>query len=82
MFGAPAFSADSVVLSYSSLEAAKKWWIDAFDCKVAKVPANWDNHLPSDIALKFPGCDEPTISAVFQGRNRASASGGSLAGRD
>jgi hypothetical protein len=61
MFGAPAFSADSIVLSYSNLEAAKKWWIDAFDCKVAKVPADWDNQLPSDIALKLPGYDEPTI---------------------
>ena len=61
MFGALAFKADSVVLSYSNLEAAKKWWIDAFDCKVAKVPSDWDNHLPSDIALKLPGYDEPTI---------------------
>jgi hypothetical protein len=61
MFGAPAFSAASIVLSYSNLEAAKKWWIDAFDCKVAKEPETWDNRLPSDVALKLPGYDEPTI---------------------
>jgi hypothetical protein len=61
MFGTPLFRTDSIVLSYSNVEAAKKWWIDAFDCKVAKAPADWDNQLPSDIALKLPGYDEPTI---------------------
>jgi hypothetical protein len=26
------------------------------------VPANWDDPLPSDVALKLPGADEPTIA--------------------
>jgi len=42
-------------------EAAKQWWIDTFDCKVAVVPADWDNPLPSDVALRFPQDNEPTI---------------------
>jgi hypothetical protein len=50
-----------VVLSYSNIDAAKRWWIDAFDCKVAKVPPDWDNPLPSDVALKLPGDSEPTV---------------------
>jgi len=55
------FYTDSVALNYSNIEAAKQWWIDAFDCKVVSVPADWDNPLPSDVALKFPGDSEPTI---------------------
>lgn len=55
------FRADSVVLSYSNLEGAKRWWMEAFDCKVATVPPDWDNPLPSDVVLKFPGDSEPTI---------------------
>jgi hypothetical protein len=55
------FYADTVALNYSNIDAAKKWWIDAFDCEVAKVPPEWDNPLPSDVALKFPGTSEPTI---------------------
>jgi hypothetical protein len=55
------FRTDSLVLCYSNIEAAKQWWIETFDCRPAKVPANWDNPLPSDIALKLPGDAEPTI---------------------
>jgi hypothetical protein len=55
------FRTDSVVLTYSNIEGAKQWWIDAFDCKVAKAPSDWDNPLPSDVALKLPGDSEPTI---------------------
>jgi hypothetical protein len=55
------FYADSLALTYSNVDAAKQWWIEAFDCKVAKVPEDWDNTLPSDVALKFPRDDEPTI---------------------
>jgi catechol 2,3-dioxygenase-like lactoylglutathione lyase family enzyme len=57
----PSFHADSVALSYSNVEAAKQWWIKVFDCKVEKVPPDWDNPLPSDVALKFPSEREPTI---------------------
>ena len=55
------FHTDSLVLAYTSVEAAKQWWIDTFGCKVEKVPADWDNPLASDVALKFPQDKEPTI---------------------
>jgi hypothetical protein len=55
------FRADSVVLSYSNVEAAKQWWMDTFGCKVVRVPQDWDNPLPSDVALTLPGDREPTI---------------------
>ena len=44
------FHIDSVALYYSNVEAAKRWWMDAFGCKVVKVPPDWDNPLPSDVA--------------------------------
>jgi hypothetical protein len=55
------FYTDSVTLSYSDVEAAKRWWSDAFDCKVVRVPSDWDCPLPSDVALQLPGHDGPTI---------------------
>ena len=55
------FYTDSLGFTYSNIEAAKQWWIETFGCKVAKVPADWDDPLPSDVALKFPEDDEPTI---------------------
>jgi len=55
------FRTDSIILSYSNVEGAKRWWIDAFDCRQVKVPPDWDNPLPSDIALRLPGDAEPTI---------------------
>jgi hypothetical protein len=55
------FRTDSVAFVYSSVEQARQWWINAFDCKQAKVPPDWDNPLPSDVALKLPGDSEPTI---------------------
>ena len=55
------FRTDSVALSYSNIEEAKRWWISAFDCKQVKVPPDWDNQLPSDVALKMVGDSEPTI---------------------
>lgn len=55
------FYTDSVTLAYSNVEGAKRWWIEAFDCKVAKVPPDWDCPLPSDIALQLPGHGAPTI---------------------
>jgi hypothetical protein len=34
--------------------------------KTAKVPPDWDNPLPSDVALKLPGDSEPTILLSVQ----------------
>jgi hypothetical protein len=50
-----------LTLSYANVEAAKQWWMTAFDCKVVKVPPDWDNPLLSDVALVFSGSKEPTI---------------------
>jgi hypothetical protein len=55
------FRTESVVLSYSNVETAKQWWINAFGCKAVKVPPEWGNTLPSDIALALPGDSKPTI---------------------
>jgi hypothetical protein len=55
------FYTDSVTLAYADVEAAKRWWVDAFDCKVVNVPSDWDCPLPSDVALQLPGHDGPTI---------------------
>ncbi len=44
-----------------TLRAAKQWWIETFGCKVVKVPQDWDNPLPSDVALTLPGDSDPTI---------------------
>jgi hypothetical protein len=52
---------DSVVLFYSNVDSARHWWIQTFECKQAKVPADWDCPLPSDVALTLAGGDEPTI---------------------
>jgi hypothetical protein len=57
----PLFYTDSVTLDYSDIEGAKRWWIEAFDCHLTKVPSDWDCPLPSDIALQRPGHDAPTI---------------------
>jgi hypothetical protein len=57
----PLFYTDSITLSYSDVEGAKRWWIETFDCKVARVPLDWDCQLPSDVALQLPGHDAPTI---------------------
>src|SRR5579862_3742673 len=55
------FRTDSVCLSYSNVEMAKQWWMHAFGCKQAKVPPDWDNLLPSDVALRLPENSQPTI---------------------
>ena len=55
------FYTESVVLTYADVQGAKQWWVNTFDCRVVKVPPDWDNPLPSDVALKLPGDEEPTI---------------------
>jgi hypothetical protein len=55
------FGGDSIVLCYRDVNAAKQWWINVFDCKEVPVPPDWDNKLPSDVALKLPGDVEPTV---------------------
>jgi len=55
------FYTESLTIGYSDVQAAKKWWLATFDCKETSVPSNWDNSLPSDVALKLPGNDEPAV---------------------
>jgi len=55
------FYTDSVTLAYADVEAAKRWWLNAFDCKVVSIPSDWDCPLPSDVALQLPGHDAPAI---------------------
>jgi hypothetical protein len=55
------FWTDSIVMSYADVVAATKWWIMAFDCNAVIIPSDWDDPLPSDVALKLPGREEPTI---------------------
>jgi Glyoxalase-like domain len=55
------FYTDSIVLKCASVEAAKRWWTEVFDGKPMKPPSDWDNTLPSDVALKLPGHDQPTV---------------------
>src|ERR1035437_339976 len=57
----PLFYTDSVTLAYSDVEGPRRWRIDAFVCKGARVPPPWDCPLPSDVALQLPGHEAPTI---------------------
>ena len=57
----PPFHTDSVALTYSDVEGARRWWIGTFDGKVARVPPDWDHPLPSDVAVQLPGQGAPTI---------------------
>jgi hypothetical protein len=67
----PLFYTESVTLDYSDIEGAKRWWIEAFDCHVTKVPSDWDCPLPSDIALQLPGHDAPNNPPECQSRSGA-----------
>ncbi len=55
------FYTEFLSVNCSDVQAAKKWWLATFDCKETKVPADWDDPLLSDVALKLPGSDEPAI---------------------
>jgi hypothetical protein len=55
------FYTEFLSLACSNVQAEKQWWIAAFGCKETKVPVDWDCPLPSDVALRLPGDDEPTI---------------------
>src|SRR5579885_766784 len=67
------FWTGSIVLSYSDVNAAKQWLTSAFECKEVPVPADWDEPLPSDIALKFPGDDSPTVLLGSRSEGRESS---------
>jgi len=55
------FHTDSLSLCCKDTQAEKRWWIEVFDCKEAKAPADWDCPLPSDVALKLSGADGPNL---------------------
>jgi len=70
------FYKDSLVVCYSNLEAAREWWVRTFDVKPVGVPVDWDDPLPSDVALILPGSPEPTILLCDQAEvQRAGYSG-------
>ncbi len=71
------FWTDSIVLCYSDVEAATDWWIKTYDCEEAKAP-DWDDPLPSDVALKLPGEPEPRVCL----RNQAEVQQAGLPGSD
>jgi len=54
------FWTDSIVIRCSNVEVVKQWWIKTFDCKQVRLP-NWDEPLPSDVALRLPDHTDPTI---------------------
>jgi hypothetical protein len=60
------FYTDSLALCCATVQTEKEWWIATFDCKGAGVPSDWDCLLPSDVALKLPGSDEPTIGSAIR----------------
>jgi len=41
----------SIVMVCSNVDLAKQWWMKVFDCKQGAVPQDWDDTLPSDVAL-------------------------------
>lgn len=55
------FYTEYIALDYANIEAAKRWWVQVFDCKTARVRPDWDGLLPSDITLKLPGDEQPAI---------------------
>ena len=55
------FYTEFLSLACSDVQAEKQWWIAVFEAKEAKVPVDWDDPLPSDVALKLPGADQPTV---------------------
>src|SRR5579862_8238136 len=59
--------ADPIVLCCSNLQAAKQFWIDIFEGKQVRVPASWDDQLPSDVALRLFGEDEPSVALSDRG---------------
>lgn len=69
--------ADSIVMAYSDLERARRWWIETFGCKPAKLP-DWDNPLASDIALTLPDTDEPSV--LLSSRDEVQQAGVELPG--
>ena len=55
------FYFDVTELCYSDLQAAKRWWIETFDCRQVPIPPNWEDICPSDIALLTPEAKLPLI---------------------
>ena len=65
------FWTDLLVQCCSDVAACKKWWIEYFDCTGTPVPADWDDPLPSDVALQLPGHDRPTIQLTDRTEGQA-----------
>jgi hypothetical protein len=52
------FYTEFLDLACKDVGAEKRWWIATFDCQETPMP-DWDDSLPSDIALKLPGANNP-----------------------
>jgi len=39
----------------------RDWWVRSFDARAKAIPPDWDDTLPSDIALQLPDQDKPTV---------------------
>src|ERR1700722_12470881 len=66
------FWREYICLQYSDLEAAKRGWGVTFGCKRVPLP-DWDNRLPSDVAMTLPGRAEASI--LLNDRAEAQKSG-------
>jgi hypothetical protein len=56
------FYTDSVTLAYADVEGAKRWWVEAFDCRVARVPPDWDCQLQKMTEATGEGLSNPACS--------------------
>ena len=66
------FWTESLVLWYANVRAARDWWITTFDCEEATEKPDWDDLLPSDVALILDGLDP---SVLLRDRNDAKRDG-------
>jgi hypothetical protein len=55
------FYTEFLSLACANVQSEKRWWISVFGCKETSLPGDWNDPLPSDVALTLPGSDEPTI---------------------
>jgi hypothetical protein len=60
-------AAGGIVLRCRNIDATKRWLVEAFDCRQVPVPKDWEDTEPSDVALKLPGDQEPSVLLYCRG---------------